>query len=163
MYKFEKGQLISPSCHLNCHILSTCTALTLSSRLGWKLCLFSFTCFRLAEFSLFVVIQIVQKVKNSPICCVAWDFDKHTWCMWKKLILFWSSPAAKAVTPIFCPLVSSEVQPVNDKWGDVFLHLTQLDAHILHQYSEVNAMHLTASKNNLFYVVHQFFKAFFFL
>lgn len=43
----------------------------------------------------------------------------------------------------------------------MFLHLTQLDAHILHQYSEVNAMHLTASKNNLFYVVHQFFKAFF--
>lgn len=45
----------------------------------------------------------------------------------------------------------------------IFLHVTKLGSHILHQYSEVNAMHLTASKNDLFYVVHTFFKAFFLL
>lgn len=83
-------------------------------------------------------------------------FIKRSWCDVKESDAVLDSGPAALVTAFRCcadflppsPLVSSEVQLVNDKWADVFLHSTQLDSHILHQYSEVNAMHLTASKKN---------------
>lgn len=87
-------------------------------------------------------------------------------CEKNKYDLYSGSAAKAVIDSLLCQFPApvshwkSSLLMINEV---IFLHVTKLGSHILHQYSEVNAMHLTASKNDLFYVVHQFFKAFFLL
>lgn len=79
-------------------------------------------------------------VRHPPIWWMVWVFIKHTCCMWKKQIVFyiqallWRSllTAFRCYANFLPPPspVSLEVQLVNNKLGDVFLHVTQLDSYI---------------------------------
>lgn len=115
----KRGQLICPGCHLNCHILCTCTALTLWSRLGER-------------NGIFVFSHTLQTCGAELV----WCNTNGSRCPSGVLVELWKKQMptpiqallAKAVPDglrVFLPrpLLSSEVQLVNDKRGGVIFAL----------------------------------------